>query len=164
MLLSLARDADAFTSQNGCSFCKAQHSSTATVNTSGEQEVHQHKRITDRFRPDSGSFVTLYLFPTSTAVSRSCWSCSDSTVCFPATNDQSFLATSNTPLQNFSTAHGLLSPDVVFRLADSKEIEMNGPLDTFLKTYLSRGPMSCLYMLSDPEILPDLTKAMRAVV
>jgi hypothetical protein len=153
MLLFLATDANAFPTRNNCYFRKAQHSSIATVNTS----VHQH------FQPDDGSSVTLYLFPTSTAVSRSCWSCSASTVYTSATNDKSVLATSDT-LPNFSTAHGLLSLDVVKRIADSNDLEFNAPLNTFLKTYFSRGPMACLSMLSDPNILPELTKAMRAVV
>jgi len=144
MLLFLARDADAFPShQNNSSFRKAQHFSK-----------HLHL--------DDTSFVTLYLFPTSTAVSRSCWSCSTSTVCLPATNDKSVLATSDT-LPNFPTPHGLLSLDVVTRIADSNDLESNGPLNTFLKTYFTRGPMACLSMLSDRNLLPELTKAMRAV-
>ena len=50
------------------------------------------------------------------------------------------------------------------RIADLDDLELNGPLDKFLNTYLNRGPMACVSMLSDPKILPELTKAMRAVV
>ncbi len=75
---------------------------------------------------------------------------------------QSVLAESDT-LPSFSTAHGLLSPEVVMRIADSNDLEMNGALHKFLKTYKSRGPMACLSMLSDPEVLPELTRAMRDI-
>ena len=34
----------------------------------------------------------------------------------------------------------------------------------FLRRYRRNGPMSCLSMLSDPDVLPHLTKAMRDVV
>ncbi|KAK1748444.1 hypothetical protein QTG54_000383 [Skeletonema marinoi] len=134
MLLFSARDAIAFPLQSSYPTRKASY--TDTLNT------------------------LLWLYPTSTAVSRSCWSCAaPSATSHPTT----VLATSDT-LPNFSTARGLLSPDVVMRIVDSNDLELNGPLDTFLDTYLSRGPMACLSMLSDPKILPELTKAMRAVV
>lgn len=65
-------------------------------------------------------------------------------------------------LPSFQTAHGLLSPETVMRL--DKMTAKGGrskALDTFLTTYHREGPMSCLEMLSDPDILPDLTSAMR---
>mmetsp|Transcript_8560 Transcript_8560/g.12847 ORF Transcript_8560/g.12847 Transcript_8560/m.12847 type:complete len:171 (-) Transcript_8560:94-606(-) len=153
MLLFSARDANAFPLQSSYPTRKASY--TDTLNTLVEKhQVHQS------FRPDDGSFFKLWLYPTSTAVSRSCWSCAaPSATSHPTT----VLATSDT-LPNFSTARGLLSPDVVMRIADSNDLELNGPLDTFLDTYLSRGPMACLSMLSDPKILPELAKAMRTVV
>mmetsp|Transcript_6294 Transcript_6294/g.9262 ORF Transcript_6294/g.9262 Transcript_6294/m.9262 type:complete len:158 (+) Transcript_6294:335-808(+) len=65
-------------------------------------------------------------------------------------------------LPSFQTAHGLLSPETVMRL--DKMTAKGGrskALDLFLTTYRRKGPMSCLEMLSDPDILPDLTSAMR---
>ena len=158
MLLFFARDTNAFTLlQCNCPTRKASYTATInTVNGRFEHNVHQ------RFCLDDGSLVKLWLYPTSTAVARSCWSCNASSS-LPTTNDQSVLAISDT-LPNFSTAHGLLSPNVVKRIADSKDLELNGPLLKFLDTYSNRGPMACLFMLSDPKILPELTKAMRAVM
>lgn len=66
-------------------------------------------------------------------------------------------------LPQFKTAHGLLSPRTVLRL----EQNFAGNLDTsdelcyFLDTYKEFGPMACIPMLSDPKILPHLTKAMK---
>jgi hypothetical protein len=37
-------------------------------------------------------------------------------------------------------------------------------LDTFLDTYRKDGPMACLPMLSDKNILPRLTEAMRDII
>ena len=155
MLLFFARDTNAFTLlQCNCPTRKASY--TATINAvTGRFEHNVHQR----FCLDDGSLVKLWLYPTSTAVA---WSCNASSS-LPTTNDQSVLAISDT-LPNFSTAHGLLSPNVVKRIADSKDLELNGPLLKFLDTYSNRGPMACLFMLSDPKILPELTKAMRAVM
>lgn len=126
-------------------------------------------------RREDGSAVTLYLFPTPPSISaanhqRSRRSTSSvrpnngdrrSKSQLPAMSD-SVLAESDT-LPSFQTAHGLLSPEVVSRIADANELEMNGPLHRFLKTYKSRGPMACVSMLSDPEVLPELTRAMRDI-
>ena len=155
MLLFFARDTSAFP----LSQLTRKASYTAIVNRVGpfDHNVHQ------QFCLDDGSLVKLWLYPTSTAVARSCWSCNTSSS-LSTTNDQSVLAISDT-LPNFSTAHGLLSPNVVKRIADSKDLELNGPLvKKFVDTYVTRGPMACLFMLSDPKILPELTKAMRAVM
>jgi len=72
---------------------------------------------------------------------------------------------SSTTLPSFHTAHGLLSPEVVMRIADIHEgvLEMDGALHSFLKTYRAHGPMACLPMLSDPCVLPALTRAMREI-
>lgn len=142
-LLFFARDATAFPFQYNCPTRKAY---TATINTQCSS-------------PEDGSSVKMWLYPTSTAVSRSCWGCTaSSSPSLATTKGQSVLVTSDT------LPHGLLSPDVVMRIADSEDLELSGPLKTFLNTYWSRGPMACLFMLSDPKILPELTKAMRAVV
>mmetsp|Transcript_21906 Transcript_21906/g.52123 ORF Transcript_21906/g.52123 Transcript_21906/m.52123 type:complete len:162 (+) Transcript_21906:190-675(+) len=62
-------------------------------------------------------------------------------------------------------AHGMLSPEIVNRMDENT---MNGrsnlAVGKFLHTYRRKGPMSCLEMLSDPEILPHLTQAMRDIV
>ena len=74
----------------------------------------------------------------------------------------SVLAASDT-LPSFHTAHGLLSPEVVTRIADANDLEEGGVLHRFLKTYKRSGPMACLPMLSDPCVLPELTRAMREI-
>lgn len=67
-------------------------------------------------------------------------------------------------LPSFPTAHGLLSPETVSRLEDLYARNHGSEaLVTFLDQYRRDGPLSCLHMLSDPEILPHLTKAMRDI-
>lgn len=133
---------------------------------------------------ENGSAVTLYLFPTPPSISaanhrqqrsptrRSPSSpirpgslprtASGSKTSLPAMSD-SVLAASDT-LPSFHTAHGLLSPEVVMRIADTQdELEMGAPLHKFLKMYKSHGPMACLPMFSDPCVLPELTRAMRDI-
>lgn len=125
---------------------------------------------------EDGSAVSLYLFPTPPnhrrqRSRRTTDHSSPSTVRRPAPRESktslpamsdSVLATCDT-LPSFHTAHGLLSPEVVMRIADTNDLELGGPLHKFLKTYKSRGPMACLPMLSDPCVLPELTKAMREI-
>mmetsp|Transcript_26000 Transcript_26000/g.53900 ORF Transcript_26000/g.53900 Transcript_26000/m.53900 type:complete len:193 (+) Transcript_26000:197-775(+) len=130
---------------------------------------------------DDGSSVTLYLFPSSPEsqtppmAAASLLQSSRSRRTNPSGTESSrklktrlpamspsVLATCDT-LPSFSTAHGLLSPEVVMRIADTFDLEQDGPLHKFLKTYKSRGPMACLPMLSDPSILPELTRAMREI-
>jgi hypothetical protein len=65
-------------------------------------------------------------------------------------------------IPSFHTAHGILCPHTVARM----EKNTNGGRDEeavkqFLDRYHHCGPMSCIDMLSDPEVLPHLTKAMR---
>lgn len=69
-------------------------------------------------------------------------------------------------LPSFPTAHGILSPETVMRVEEMVEFEGHSSeaVDRFLKQYRRHGPLSCLSMLSDPEVLPHLTKAMRDVV
>lgn len=127
---------------------------------------------------DDGSTVSLYLFPTppsSLATNprrrqRSRKRSSEhrpvrsSKTSLPAMSD-SVLAPCDT-LPSFQTAHGLLSPEVFMRISDATnndELELGGPLHEFLKTYRSSGPMACLPLLSDPIVLPELTRAMREI-
>eukprot|EP00534_Pseudo-nitzschia_fraudulenta_P000499 CAMPEP_0201127804 /NCGR_PEP_ID=MMETSP0850-20130426/31582_1 /ASSEMBLY_ACC=CAM_ASM_000622 /TAXON_ID=183588 /ORGANISM="Pseudo-nitzschia fraudulenta, Strain WWA7" /LENGTH=170 /DNA_ID=CAMNT_0047396769 /DNA_START=119 /DNA_END=631 /DNA_ORIENTATION=- len=69
----------------------------------------------------------------------------------------------SSPLPN--AAHGMLSPEIVARMDENILNGRSNPaVDEFLRTYRRKGPMSCLEMLSDPEILPHLTQAMRDIV
>lgn len=62
-------------------------------------------------------------------------------------------------------AHGMLSPEIVARMDENIINGRSNPaVDEFLRTYRRKGPMSCLEMLSDPEVLPHLTQAMRDIV
>jgi hypothetical protein len=74
----------------------------------------------------------------------------------------SALASGGDTLPHFPTAHGLLSPETVMRLSQ-RSIHQNKAVEAFLDTYRSNGPMSCLPMLADPEVLPHLTEAMRDI-
>ena len=74
---------------------------------------------------------------------------------------QSVLASCDT-LPQFPTAHGLLSPEVVTRI-EGLESSEHGALRRFVQQYRQNGPLSCLSMLSDPDVLPHLTQAMRDV-
>ena len=50
------------------------------------------------------------------------------------------------------------------RIADTYDGQREGSsIHKFLKLYKSKGPMACLSMLSDGEVLPELTEAMREV-
>lgn len=76
----------------------------------------------------------------------------------------SVLASCDT-LPSFPTAHGLLSPETVSRMDENTQgSHRNEAVAQFLETYRRNGPMSCLSMLSDPEVLPHLTDAMRDIV
>jgi hypothetical protein len=164
MLTSSTTEAYAFASSSSS---KSRSFAVNPTNTGRKQRIHRTSHRAD------GSAVTLYLFPSSPAVTsaanlpprkqpiNSNRKHSNKSSVLPAMS-QSVLADSDT-LPSFSTAHGLLSPEVVMRIADSNDLEMNGALHRFLKTYKSRGPMACLSMLSDPDVLPELTRAMRDV-
>jgi hypothetical protein len=128
--------------------------------------INSDKRI--HRRRDDGSSVTLYLFPSSLSQSaanlhpqRKQRRAVRQETKLPAMS-QSVLANCDT-LPGMSTAHGLLSPEVVMRIADHHDLDQDGALFRFLKTYKSRGPMACLPMLGDPEVLPELTRAMRDI-
>jgi hypothetical protein len=75
----------------------------------------------------------------------------------------SVLASCDT-LPSFPTAHGILSPETVMRMERlNSHGHRSDALDSFLDTYRQHGPLSCLPMLSDPDVLPYLTEAMRDV-
>mmetsp|Transcript_24615 Transcript_24615/g.32158 ORF Transcript_24615/g.32158 Transcript_24615/m.32158 type:complete len:173 (-) Transcript_24615:353-871(-) len=75
----------------------------------------------------------------------------------------SVLASCDT-LPQFPTAHGLLSPETVRRLEQmNRQNARSEAVTQFLSTYRKKGPMSCLPMLSDPDVLPHLTEAMRGI-
>ncbi|CAJ1932477.1 unnamed protein product [Cylindrotheca closterium] len=68
-------------------------------------------------------------------------------------------------LPSFRTAHGILSPETVSRMAENTDFgEGNQAVSRFLSRYQETGPMSCLDMLSDADILPHLTRAMRDIL
>lgn len=66
-------------------------------------------------------------------------------------------------LPYFQVASGLLSPQTVKKLDDKARISnnSNSAIYLFLDTYKRCGPMACLPMLSDPQVLPHLTRALR---
>lgn len=66
-------------------------------------------------------------------------------------------------LPYFQVASGLLSPQTVKKLDDKARISnnFNSAIYLFLDTYKRCGPMACLPMLSDPQVLPHLTRALR---
>ena len=135
-----------------------------------------------------GSAVTLYLLPTLSSISAgnyhlgrrdepstkvegrgssSSSSTNKSTITsssLPSTLSSSVLSPTDT-LPQFHTAHGLLSPEVFMRIADTYDGQLteNSSIHKFLKLYKSKGPMACLSMLSDDDVLPELTEAMREV-
>jgi hypothetical protein len=75
----------------------------------------------------------------------------------------SVLASCDT-LPSFSTAHGLLSPETVMRLEEViTEGHRSDALNRFLDTYRRKGPLACLPMLSEPDVLPHLTAALRDI-
>ncbi len=126
------------------------------------------------------SAATLYLFPTPPSVSaanhrsrgggggggRNAKGPTKTPVASAASASMSdsVLSASDT-LPSFRTAHGLLSPEVVMRMMDAHaDDERASPaLMNFLELYGSRGPMACLPMLSDPSVLPELTRVMREI-
>lgn len=112
---------------------------------------------------ENGSPVTLYLHRSQGSISSSRVSRSKKTR-LPAMS-HSVLADSDI-LPSFHTAHGILSPEVVMRIDDThrSHLEAGEPLDRFLTKYKKEGPMACLPLLSDPCVLPELTKAMRDVM
>lgn len=61
-------------------------------------------------------------------------------------------------------AHGILCPETVNKMEMATQGgRSNRAVKTFLDRYHKYGPMSCMELLSDPEILPHLTKTMRDV-
>ena len=81
---------------------------------------------------------------------------------YPSTEESSLVNQSDA-LPSFRVANGLLSPQTVKRLDEKarNSAEINDAISYFLDTYKEYGPMACLPMLSDPQVLPELTRAMR---
>mmetsp|Transcript_1364 Transcript_1364/g.1951 ORF Transcript_1364/g.1951 Transcript_1364/m.1951 type:complete len:204 (-) Transcript_1364:316-927(-) len=76
----------------------------------------------------------------------------------------SVLSPSDT-LPSFPTAHGLLSPETVMRMDSMTRNGMrNEAIEYFLLTYREKGPFACVPLLSDPNLLPHLTEAMRDII
>lgn len=127
---------------------------------------------------EDGSPVTLYLLPTPSSISagnhrrvrddtnRGRGSSTTTTPRNTSTSrpfmSSSVLSPKDT-LPSFHTAHGLLSPEVFMRIADTYP-EEGSSVHKFLTVYRRKGPMACLGMLSDPVVLPELTKAMREIL
>lgn len=86
---------------------------------------------------------------------------SSSSTSMPLSN--SVLMSSDT-LPAFPTAHGLLSPETVMRMELTTPRGRDHAVDFFLDTYRKEGPMACLPLLSDQEVLPRLTQAMRDII
>lgn len=60
------------------------------------------------------------------------------------------------------TAHGLLCPFTVERMdAVTRHGEHDQVVRRFLDKYRLHGPMACVDMISDPDVLPHLTQAMK---
>ncbi|CAJ1892544.1 unnamed protein product [Cylindrotheca closterium] len=56
-------------------------------------------------------------------------------------------------------AHGAICPETIAIF----EKNSNPAIRRFVDTYHKRGPLACEDLLSDPEVLPHLTKAMRDI-
>jgi len=62
-------------------------------------------------------------------------------------------------------AHGILCPETVTKMETATQGGRNNrAVKAFLERYHKHGPMSCMELLSDPEILPHLTSTMRGLV
>lgn len=59
------------------------------------------------------------------------------------------------------TAHGLICPETIATM--EKNANENPIIQKFVDTYHRDGPLACLSMLSDDDILPHLTRAMRDI-
>lgn len=82
----------------------------------------------------------------------------------PNLNTMSAIANTDV-LPSFRAAHGLLHPHTVMKLQEQHESEgsKNDAVTYFLDTYDQYGPMACLPCLTDPDVLPNLTDAMRKI-
>ena len=60
-----------------------------------------------------------------------------------------------------SLAHGIMCPDTIAKMERATHGGNNRAVKAFLDRYHRHGPMSCMKLLSDPEILPHLTSTMR---
>eukprot|EP00980_Cylindrotheca_fusiformis_P014381 scaffold3827_cov179-Cylindrotheca_fusiformis.AAC.45 len=61
-------------------------------------------------------------------------------------------------------AHGLICPETIANMErEASGRTANPVIQKFVETYHRHGPLACEDMLSDPEILPHLTRAMRDI-
>jgi len=166
LVLSGSDIADAYATTSP--FSPARSLVSSSRRSSGKLRGRVHERS------ESDSLVTLYLFPSPPSVLAANnpqnnmpqpLSRDPKHACRPSTHlpmGSAVLAESDV-LPSFQAAHGLLSPEVVSRIADSNDLDLDGPLHKFLMTYKRSGPMACVPMLSDPSILPTLIQAMRQI-
>lgn len=56
-------------------------------------------------------------------------------------------------------AHGAICPETIAIF----EKDSNPAIRRFVETYHKRGPLACEDLLSDPDVLPHLTRAMRDI-
>eukprot|EP00536_Pseudo-nitzschia_multiseries_P007550 jgi/Psemu1/18197/gm1.18197_g len=70
-----------------------------------------------------------------------------------------------TTQQRHGLAHGILCPETVAKMDELTQGGRNNrAVKAFLDRYKRYGPMSCMELLSDPEILPHLTNTLRGLV
>jgi hypothetical protein len=135
-----------------------------TSNSKAFRVANRQKRSESKFilpqKPSQGSSVTQQNMLKNPGSSRSMNSARKQSTKL----SNSVLADCDT-LPSFPTAHGLLSPETVMRMEELavERGHQNPALRSFLHTYRKSGPMSCLSMLSDPDVLPSLTEAMRDI-
>jgi len=102
----------------------------------------------------------MYINPISPTSQTSIMSAS--TMYSNASGSASSLVNSDT-IPSFRAAPGLLSPQTVMRLEEihANASKNNLAIEYFLETYRTHGPMACIPILSNPQVLPSLTQAMR---
>jgi len=66
-------------------------------------------------------------------------------------------------LPTFRAAHGLLHPHTVSLLEEATSNVRSPAVSFFLDTYREQGPMACLPLLSDSNVLPELTQVLRSI-
>ena len=82
----------------------------------------------------------------------------------PISSDEEFGLVGESPSASpvSPVAHGLLCPETIHKMEEAMARGRGNPaIKGFLDRYHRLGPMSCMELLSDPEILPHLTNTMR---
>jgi hypothetical protein len=151
-----------------CSSCIAQVDGFALAQKSSFMSRPQELSQTPERGSTSRSVTnSLTMYVPSPGGSGSAASISQKTSAMAASNmyDSAWLNPSDTALPSFHTSNGLLSPQTVKRIekanTDSCGSSRNDAVGYFIETYKGFGPMACLPILSDPDVLPELTRAMR---